>query len=56
MLTAFNTVTNREEIILDGSSEVEIYSMGYVTSSRKLMINGLNLADGKYIVSEVAIP
>jgi hypothetical protein len=56
MLTAFNTVTNREEIIMDGSNEVEIYSMAYVPSTKKVMFNGLNFADGKYIVSEVAIP
>jgi len=35
---------------------VEIYSMAYVPSTKKVMFNGLNFADGKYIVSEVAIP
>jgi hypothetical protein len=56
MLTAFNTLTNQEEIVLDDTSEVEIYSMAYVPSTKKVMFNGLNFADGKYIVSEVAIP
>jgi hypothetical protein len=56
VLTAFNTATNQEEIILDGSNETEIYSMAYVPSTKKLMFNGLNFADGKYIVSEIAIP
>lgn len=56
VLTMYDPETKKEEIILDGSNEVEIYSVAYVPASNKIMFNGLQFSDGKYVVSEVALP
>ena len=56
ILTIYDPETNQEQIILDGSNEVEIYSMAYVPATKKLMFNGLQFSDNKYVVAEVAVP
>lgn len=56
ILTMYDPETNQEQIILDGSNEVEIYSFAYVPSTNKLMFNGLQFSDNKYVVAEVALP
>ena len=56
VLTMYDPETNQEQIILDGSNEVEIYSFAYVPSTNKLMFNGLQFSDNKYVVAEVALP
>lgn len=56
ILTIYDPESNQEQIILDGSNEVEIYSFAYVPATNKLMFNGLQFADNKYVVAEVALP
>ena len=55
VLTMYDPETKQEEFILDGSNEVEIYSVGYVPATNKIMFNGLQFSDGKYVVAEVAL-
>lgn len=56
IVSIYDPETNVEELILDGSNEVEVYSLAYVPATNKLMFNGLQFSDGKYVVSEVALP
>ena len=56
VLTILDTTTMQETILMDASNEVEIYNMGYVPSTNKLMFNGLRFSDNKYVVGEVTLP
>jgi hypothetical protein len=56
IVTVYNPTTQQESIIFDGSNEVEIYSVGYVGSTGKIMFNGLRFATGQVVVGDIAIP
>jgi hypothetical protein len=56
VLTVLDTATLQETIIFDAANEIEVYNMAYVASTNKLMFNGLNFADGSYVVGEVTLP
>lgn len=56
ILTIFDTETFQESVLLDGSNEVEIYSLGYVPSTNKVMFNGLSFANNQYQVGDITLP
>ena len=56
IVTVYNPATQQESIIFDGSNEVEIYSVGYVPSTGKIMFNGLSFATGQVVVGDIVIP
>lgn len=56
VVTVYNTVTQQESIIFDGSNEIEIYSIGYVASTGKIMFNGLSFATGQVVVGDIVLP
>ena len=56
VLTIFDTDTFQESVLLDGSNEFEIYSIGYVPSTNKVMFNGLNFANNQYQVGDITLP
>jgi len=41
---------------MDGSNQIEIYSMTYVPALGKVMFSGLRFSDNSYVVGEIAIP
>ena len=55
-LVLFNPTTFQETVLMDQSNQVEIYSLAFVSSTRKLMFNGLDFATNRYVMGEVAIP
>jgi hypothetical protein len=55
-LVLFNPTTLQETVLMDQSNQVEIYSLAFVSSTRKLMFNGLDFATNRYVMGEVAIP
>lgn len=56
IVTVFDPSTHQETVIFDGSNEVEIYSIGYVGTTGKVMFNGLSFATGQVVVGEITIP
>jgi hypothetical protein len=55
MLTLYDPVTAQETILLDASNEIEIYNLGYVASTNKVMFNGLSFANGQYVVGDISL-
>lgn len=55
-LILFNPVTLQETVLMDQSNQVEIYSLAFVSTTRKLMFNGLDFATNRYVMGEVVIP
>ena len=53
MLTLYDPATFQETVIIDSSNEVEVYSVGYVESSNKLIFNGLRFSDNQVVIGEV---
>jgi len=56
IVTVYNPTTQQETIIFDGSNEIEIYSIGYVPATGKIMFNGLRFATGQVVVGDIVIP
>ena len=56
VVTVYNPTTQQESIIFDGSNEIEIYSIGYVGSTGKIMFNGLSFATGQVVVGDIVLP
>lgn len=55
IITVYDPVTHVETVVFDGSNEVEVYSMGYVSTTGKVMFNGLSFATGQVVVGDIAI-
>ena len=53
MLTIFNAATGRETVVIDSTNEIEVYKMTYVSSTNKIMFNGLRFADNKQVIGEI---
>ena len=56
VVTVYNPATQQETVIFDGSNEIEVYSIGYVASTGKIMFNGLSFATGQVVVGDIVIP
>jgi Pyruvate/2-oxoacid:ferredoxin oxidoreductase gamma subunit len=55
VLTIYNPNTKQETIVMDGSNEVEIYSMFYSQKKKAIMFSGLRFSDNKYVLGEVSL-
>jgi len=55
MLTLYDPATAQETILLDPSNEIEIYNLGYVASTNKVMFNGQSFANGQYVVGDISL-
>ena len=55
ILCLYDTQTFQETILLDASNEIEIYNLGYVASTNKVMFNGLSFANGQYVVGNISL-
>ena len=56
IVSVYDPATNQETIVMDGSNEIEIYSMTYVPALGKMMFSGLQFSNNSYVVGEIAIP
>ena len=55
VITIYDPITHTETVVFDGTNEVEVYSMGYVASTGKLMFNGLKFSTGQVVVGDIAV-
>ena len=55
ILSLYDPSTSHETILLDTSNEIEIYNLGYVASTNKVMFNGLSFANGQYVVGDISL-
>ena len=55
ILSLYDPQTFQETILLDTSNEIEIYNLGYVASTNKVMFNGLSFANGQYVVGDISL-
>ena len=55
ILSLYDTSSKQETVVMDGSNEVEIYSMSYSQKSNSIPFTGLRFSDNKYVVGEVSL-
>ena len=55
ILSLYDTSSKQETVVMDGSNEVEIYSMSYSQKSNSILFTGLRFSDNKYVVGEVSL-
>jgi hypothetical protein len=55
ILSLYDTSSKQETVVMDGSNEVEIYSMSYSQIKNAIMFSGLRFSDNKYVVGEVSL-
>lgn len=55
VITIYDPSTHTETVVFDGTNEVEVYSMGYVASTGKLMFNGLKFSTGQVVVGDIVV-
>jgi hypothetical protein len=55
VLSLYDTSSKQETVVMDGSNEVEIYSMSYSQKKNAIMFSGLRFSDNKYVVGEVSL-
>ena len=55
ILSLYDTSSKQETVVMDGSNEVEIYSMSYSQKKNVIMFSGLRFSDNKYVVGEVSL-
>jgi hypothetical protein len=56
IMSVYDPATGAETVVMDGTNEVEIYSMTYVPAVGKVMFSGLQFSNNSYVVGEIAIP
>lgn len=56
ILSVYDPSTQQETVILDGSNEVEVYSMSYSTVRQCALIAGLRFSDNRQVVLQVDVP
>jgi hypothetical protein len=54
-VAVFNTLTNQETVVMDGSNEIEVYSMSYNSSRNTVVFSGLRFSDNTFVVGEVLL-
>jgi hypothetical protein len=55
ILSLYDTSSKQETVVMNGSNEVEIYSMSYSEKSNSILFTGLRFSDNKYVVGEVSL-
>jgi hypothetical protein len=55
ILSLYDPATAQDTILLDSANEIEIYNLGYVASTNKVMFNGLSFANGQYVVGDISL-
>ena len=55
ILSLYDTSSKQETVVMDGSNEIEIYSMSYSQKKNSIMFSGLRFSDNKYVVGEVSL-
>jgi len=55
ILSLYDSSSAQETILLDNSNEIEIYNLGYVASTNKVMFNGLSFSNGQYVVGDISL-
>ena len=55
IMSLYDTSSKQETVVMNGSNEVEIYSMSYSQRSNSILFTGLRFSDNKYIVGEVSL-
>lgn len=56
IMSVYDPTTRAETVVMDGSNQVEIYSMTYVPALGKVMFSGLQFSNNSYVLGEIAIP
>lgn len=54
-LVLYDTQSGFENVIFDGSNEIEIYDMVFIAGSNTLMFSGLRFSDNQYVVGKVTL-
>jgi hypothetical protein len=54
-LSVYDTSSKQETVVMDGSIEVEIYSMSFSQKKNSIMFSGLRFSDNKFVVGEVSL-
>ena len=54
-LSLYDTSSKQETVVMDGTNEVEIYSMSYSQKKNSILFSGLRFSDNKYVVGEVSL-
>ena len=55
ILSLYDTSSKQETVVMDGTNEVEIYSMSYSQKKNAILFTGLRFSDNKYVVGEVSL-
>jgi hypothetical protein len=55
-LVLYNPLTLEETVLMDQNNDIEIYSMAYLKSSKKLMFNGLQFSNNTVVTGEIVLP
>jgi hypothetical protein len=54
-LILYDIQSGFENVIFDGSNEIEIYDMVFIAGSNTLMFSGLRFSDNQYVVGKVSL-
>ena len=54
-LSLYDTSSQQETVVMNGTKEIEIYSMSYSLRSNSILFTGLRFSDNKYVVGEVSL-
>ena len=55
-LVVLDLDTYQETVLIDSTNQTEVYNMSYISSTNKIMFNGLRFADNTFVVGEVDLP
>lgn len=54
-LSLYEPAGNQETVVLDGSNEIEIYSMSYNNIRNSVLFTGLRFSDNRHVIGEVSL-
>ena len=53
--SVYDTSTSQETVVLDGTNEIEIYSLSYSSTKNAILYSGLRFADNQYVIGEISL-
>lgn len=55
LVSVYEPATKQETVVLDGSIDIEVYSMSYSDRTNTILFSGLRFADSQFVVGQISL-
>lgn len=55
LVSTYDPASKQETVVLDGTNQIEMYTMSYSERTNSILFSGLRFADGQFVVGEISL-